>query len=104
MGEPVLSGDVLATKERYNKNRIRANTGGRAMTYGYITVTCPRCNSRIEIISGSVNTEIFYCPVCQEGEIHNKTMQLAMQPVSVLRKKKPKLEQYITTLSNVWAN
>jgi hypothetical protein len=31
-------------------------------------------------------------------------MQLALQPVSVLRKKKPKLEQYITTLSNVWAN
>ena len=70
------------------------------MTYGCITVVCPRCESRIDIISGSINTEIFYCPVCQEGEIHHE----AMQPVSVLRKKKPRLEQYITTLSNVWVN
>lgn len=70
------------------------------MTYGCITVICPRCESRIEIVSGSVATEIFYCPVCQEGEIYND----AMQPVTVSRQKKPRLEQYITTLSNIWTN
>jgi len=74
------------------------------MTYGCITVICPRCDSRIDIISGSVTTEIFNCPVCQEGEIYHEVMQPALQPVSVIAQKKPRLEQYITTLSNIWTN
>lgn len=104
MCEPVLTGDVLAASGSYNVNRIPANPEGGAMTYGCITVKCPRCDSSIDIISSSISTEIFYCPVCQEGEIYHETNQPALQPVSILRKKKPRLEQYITTLSNVWAN
>ena len=74
------------------------------MTYAYITVICPRCDSRIDIVSGSVIAEIFYCPVCQEGEIHNKAEQPALQPVSVIPEKKPRLERYMTTLSSIWTN
>ena len=104
MDRPVLSGDVLAIDGSYNENRIASKTEGESMTYGCITVSCPRCDSRIDIVSSSINTELFYCPVCQEGEIYHDTKQPALQPVSSLRKKKPRLEQYITTLSNVWSN
>lgn len=73
------------------------------MTYGHITVECPRCRSRIEIV-GRNTPEIFICPVCQEGEIHSQAQQPALQPVPVISQKKPRLEQYIATLSNIWIN
>jgi hypothetical protein len=74
------------------------------MVYGCITVECPRCGSRIEIVSGGGVAEIFSCPVCQEGEIYYKSEQPALQPVSVIPEKKPRLKPYVTTLSNIWIN
>jgi predicted RNA-binding Zn-ribbon protein involved in translation (DUF1610 family) len=74
------------------------------MTYGYVTVKCPRCNSTIEIISGGVSAEIFNCPVCLEGEIRSNPRQRALQAVTVRDQHQPRLEQYITTLSNIWPN
>jgi hypothetical protein len=74
------------------------------MTYKCIAVECPRCKSRIEIVSGSITAEIFTCPVCQEGEIYYQAQQPALQPVSVIPQKKPQLERYKATLSNIWTN
>ena len=74
------------------------------MTYGYTRVRCPRCESNIEIISGSTPSDIFKCPVCSEGEIQHKSYQPPLQSVSVGPQKNPRLEQYITTLSNIWVN
>lgn len=74
------------------------------MTYGIITVKCPRCDSVIEIVSGNIPADIFTCPVCAEGEIHYKSSQPALQPVSAHRQNARSLEQYITPLSNIWTN
>jgi predicted RNA-binding Zn-ribbon protein involved in translation (DUF1610 family) len=74
------------------------------MTYGYVTVKCPRCNSTIEIISGGATADIFTCPVCLEGEIRNTPRQRELQPVPVHSQNRQRLEQYITTLSNIWPN
>ena len=74
------------------------------MTYGCITVKCPRCGSTIEIVSGSISVEIFKCPVCMEGEIHYISTQFALKPVSTYHENTQRLEQYITTLSNIWTN
>ena len=35
----------------------------------YITVRCPSCRSVCQIKADAVRTEVFYCPVCEEGEI-----------------------------------
>ena len=74
------------------------------MTYGYVTVKCPRCTSNIEIIGGSLPADIFICPVCLEGEIEKDSRQRQLQAVPDRGKAQPKLEQYITTLSNIWSN
>lgn len=74
------------------------------MTYGCITVKCPRCDSVIEIMSGNMSPDIFKCPVCMEGEIHFNSNRPALQPVSVHQQNTRRLEQYITTLSNIWIN
>ena len=74
------------------------------MTYGYITVRCPRCESTIEIIGGGAAADMFHCPVCLEGEIQNNPQQRQLQAVSVRGKNQARLEQYITTLSNIWSN
>ena len=74
------------------------------MTYTHTTVRCPRCESNIEIISGSIPTDIFRCPVCSEGEINHKSNQPELHPVSVGPQNNQRLEQYITTLSNIWVN
>ena len=73
------------------------------MVYGCITVECPRCRSRIDIVSSSI-PEIFTCPICEEGEIHLDVEQLARQPIAVIPQKRQQLEQYVTTLSNIWMN
>ena len=74
------------------------------MTYGYVTVKCPRCASNIEIISGGASADIFNCPVCLEGEIENNSRQRQLQAVPGRGQTQPRLEQYITTLSNIWSN
>lgn len=74
------------------------------MTYGYITVKCPRCGSTIEIISGGASAKIFNCPVCLEGEIQQNPRQRELQPVPVRGQNQPRLEKYITSLSNIWSN
>ncbi|HEY96830.1 MAG TPA: hypothetical protein G4O16_01455 [Dehalococcoidia bacterium] len=74
------------------------------MTYGCITVKCPRCDSVIEIISGNTSPDIFKCPVCMEGEIRPNSNRPALQPVSAYQQNSRRLEQYITTLSNIWTN
>ena len=74
------------------------------MTYGYIKVKCPRCESNIEIINSGISTDLFYCPVCAEGEIYYKSNQRMLQPVPVNHQNNPRLEQYVTTLSNIWIN
>lgn len=78
------------------------------MTYGYITVNCPRCGSTIEIAGRSARGEAFICPVCAEGEITCKAdlpaLQPALQPVMAGRVPGHELEHYITTLSNIWTN
>jgi hypothetical protein len=35
----------------------------------YITVRCPSCRSVSQIKADGVRSEVFYCPVCEEGEI-----------------------------------
>ena|GEM_PF-3082446 len=74
------------------------------MTYGCITVKCPRCDSVIEIMSGNISPDIFNCPVCIEGEIHHKSNQPALHPASAYRQNTQRMEQYITTPSNIWTN
>jgi predicted RNA-binding Zn-ribbon protein involved in translation (DUF1610 family) len=74
------------------------------MTYGYVTVKCPRCDSTIEIIGSGATADIFRCPVCLEGEIQNNPRQRQLQTVPLRGQSQPRLEQYITTLSNIWSN
>ena len=35
----------------------------------YVTVKCPSCRSISQIKADAVRSEIFYCPVCEDGEI-----------------------------------
>lgn len=44
----------------------------RVKLYGmnkYVTVRCPSCRSVIQIKADSVRSEVFFCPVCEDGEI-----------------------------------
>jgi hypothetical protein len=44
----------------------------RGRLYGmnrYVTVRCPSCRSVSQIKAGSIRSEVFYCPVCEDGEI-----------------------------------
>ncbi len=35
----------------------------------YVTVKCPSCQSISQIKADAVRSEIFFCPVCEDGEI-----------------------------------
>ena len=74
------------------------------MAYGHVTFKCPRCKSTIEIIGGGLSADIFNCPVCLEGEIINNHRHLQLQAVPCGGQTQPRLEQYITTPSNIWSN
>ena len=39
------------------------------MRYNYMTVQCPSCRSIIQMKADAVRSEVFFCPVCEEGEI-----------------------------------
>lgn len=39
------------------------------MRYNYVKVQCPSCRSIIQMKADAVRTEIFFCPVCEEGVI-----------------------------------
>jgi hypothetical protein len=41
------------------------------MNNKYISVKCPSCMSISQIQSQSMRSDIFFCPVCETGEIVN---------------------------------
>jgi hypothetical protein len=43
------------------------------MKNGHIQVTCPNCASTIRIKSNPSVPEMFFCPVCESGEIRLET-------------------------------
>ena len=45
----------------------------------YLIVNCDRCGSISQLVLKGVNTAIFLCPVCLEGEIEYKVKQVGTQ-------------------------
>ena len=43
--------------------------GGGMMAGVFVTVKCPRCMSNIELERKAIRADLFFCPVCLEGEI-----------------------------------
>jgi ssDNA-binding Zn-finger/Zn-ribbon topoisomerase 1 len=44
----------------------------RAKLYGmnrYVTVRCPSCRSVSQLKADAIRSEVFFCPVCEDGEI-----------------------------------
>jgi hypothetical protein len=41
------------------------------MNNKYITVKCPSCMSISQLKAQSMRSDIFFCPVCESGEIEN---------------------------------
>jgi len=37
----------------------------------YITVKCPSCMSISQLKAQSMRSDVFFCPVCETGEIEN---------------------------------
>jgi hypothetical protein len=35
----------------------------------YVTVRCPSCRSVSQIKADLIRSEVFFCPVCEDGEI-----------------------------------
>jgi hypothetical protein len=42
----------------------------------YVSVRCPSCKSTIQVKARSVRSEVFFCPVCEYGEIENPVAPL----------------------------
>ena len=44
----------------------------RVKLYGmnrYVTVRCPSCRSVSQLKADAIRSEVFFCPVCEDGEI-----------------------------------
>lgn len=39
------------------------------MKHYYVTVRCPSCRSVIQLKADAIRSEVFFCPVCEDGEI-----------------------------------
>ena len=39
------------------------------MIHNYVTVRCPSCLSVSQLKTDSIRSEVFFCPVCEDGEI-----------------------------------
>lgn len=74
------------------------------MSSGYITFKCPRCSSTIEIISSGINSNLFLCPVCLEGEIKNNSKQSVIEKKLSYRQVNQKLGHYVIEVANFATN
>jgi hypothetical protein len=59
----------------------------------YVSVRCPSCGSTVQMKARSFRSEVFFCPVCETGEIESpdisliidcyKVKSLTKQPIPV---------------------
>jgi Zn-finger nucleic acid-binding protein len=67
--------------------------GPEMMKNRYVSIRCPSCGSTVQMKARSIRSDIFYCPVCETGEIKSPNVDLiiycqkvkasARQPVAV---------------------
>ena len=45
----------------------------------YVSVRCPSCMSTIQMKAKSIRSDVFYCPVCETGEIENPDASMIIE-------------------------
>jgi chaperone required for assembly of F1-ATPase len=42
----------------------------------YVSVRCPSCGSTVQMKAKSIRSDVFFCPVCEAGEIESPDISL----------------------------
>ena len=94
------NGSVCRRKQRCQKvsgSEMLPLAGGEAVNEGYVTIKCYRCGSTMQLVIGSIRSDLLLCPVCHEGEIECRAQQPGNIDYEILISRLQDLGQYIAT-------